>query len=164
MSHLSRTQFLRGNWRPQVPAIRPPWAVSEPAFSAICDACKKCIDVCAEKIIQLSAEGLPVVDFSLGACTFCGDCVTACDRGALVSKPSLTQAAWQLQARISANCLAVAGTNCIRCIEDCEHEAILSTPALGGRVYMRVDPQLCTGCGACVASCPVTAVVMEDSS
>jgi NAD-dependent dihydropyrimidine dehydrogenase PreA subunit len=48
-------------------------------------------------------------------------------------------------------CLAQRG-GCFSCLESCPQEAI----ALGLGSGVRIDEERCTGCGSCVAICPVT--------
>ncbi len=163
MKHLSRAQFLRGDWRGQHPDLRPPWALAEPGFSNTCDGCGKCVTACGEKIIFMSFRKLPLLDFTIGGCTFCGDCAAVCDSGALQHTHETGQLPWPLQADISAACLAKRGTACVRCIEACEVTAIVATPALGGCTDMRIDAAACTGCGMCVATCPTSAISLSNT-
>ena len=158
MNSISRAQFLRGDWKGTDPDIRPPWALTEPAFSDVCDGCGECVTACSQKIIFMSRGKLPKLDYSQAGCTFCGDCVTVCEVGALSHSHQQNKHPWQLKADISTSCLAIAGTSCVRCIEECEHDAIVSKPALGGRMNMQVDALACTGCGMCIAKCPVDAI------
>jgi Pyruvate/2-oxoacid:ferredoxin oxidoreductase delta subunit len=48
-------------------------------------------------------------------------------------------------------CLAQRG-GCFSCLESCPEEAIALELGSG----VRIDPERCTGCGSCVAICPVT--------
>lgn len=162
MNSISRAQFLRGDWRGQKPDLRPPWALAEPAFSSACDGCGECVSACEEKIILMSFRKLPVLDFSKGGCTFCGECVTACETGALKRSQEPDQLPWRLQAGISDACLAKRGTLCVSCIEECEYDAIVARPALGGRMKMHIDAIACTGCGICIKTCPVDAILLNN--
>ena len=161
MNSISRAQFLRGDWHGKKPDLRPPWALAEPAFSNACNGCGKCVTVCEEKIIFISIRKLPSLDFSRGGCTFCGECTHVCETGALLPTQKPDGLPWQLKARIDDYCLAKHGTSCVRCIEECEHDAIVAKPMLGGRSKMQIDNLVCTGCGMCVGICPVNAVSME---
>ncbi len=49
------------------------------------------------------------------------------------------------------HCLA-KNSGCFSCVERCEPGAIRLIPGVG----IRVNPQLCTGCGTCEYVCPVT--------
>jgi len=161
MNSISRAQFLRGDWRGRKPDLRPPWALAEPAFSDACDGCGKCVTACEEKIIFISSRKLPLLDFSQGGCTFCGECSSVCETGALQQTHEPGELPWQLQAGISDNCLSKRGTSCVRCIEECEYDAIVARPALGGRTKMQIDHTVCTGCGMCIATCPVNEISLE---
>jgi ferredoxin-type protein NapF len=163
VNSISRAQFLRGDWRGEQLPIRPPRALPEPDFSDLCDGCGECVSACNENILRLTHRKLPLLDFALGACTFCADCAAACPTGALNPGGDGQVPAWTLRARISSACLAQRGTYCVRCVEECEHGAITALPAVGGRTKMRVNSAHCTGCGACVAHCPVDAVRMEHA-
>lgn len=48
-------------------------------------------------------------------------------------------------------CLA-KNCGCFACVERCESHAIRLIPGVG----VRINPQLCTGCGTCEYVCPVT--------
>ncbi len=165
MNTISRAQFLRGNWRGHKPELRPPWALKEDLFAQACDGCGACIDDCPQHILHL-ARGLPRIDFSKGECTFCGACSDACPRGALDrvdgSDSAKKQTPWPYFARISADCLALNGTSCVRCIESCAPEAIIARPMLGGRLQINIDDASCNACGACVAGCPVNAIKIQN--
>jgi ferredoxin-type protein NapF len=159
MAMISRAQFLRGEWRGNNPSPQPPWALANGYFAAVCDGCGDCVEACPQHILKLSGRGLAEVDFTQGECTFCADCVAACPTGAL-SRDGIAPP-WSLTARVSGRCLAMNGTSCIRCIESCASEAIVSRPALRGRVMLSIVDADCTGCGACFATCPVKAISIQ---
>ncbi len=161
MNSISRIQFLRGDWLGKYPETRPPWALPEPAFSTLCDGCAKCERECEQKIIFISDSNLPQLDFSRSGCTFCAKCVEACETGALHQSPQDDSQPWQLQAELNNTCLAKNGINCARCIEECEHQAIVSKPTLAGRAIMQINETVCTGCGMCIKTCPVSAISLQ---
>ncbi len=140
-------------------AIRPPWAVAEAAFIDRCDRCGACADACEDGLIGF-VRGYPEMSFHSGGCTFCGACVRVCARGALdAAALAAGRRPWALAARIGEACLSAAGVVCRVCGEQCEAGAIRFRLAPGGRSRPEVGPG-CTGCGACVAPCPVAAVGM----
>ncbi len=151
---MSRASLLRGHLR-EPPPIRPPWAGPEAAFLTSCDRCGRCARACPEKIIVAGRDGVPEVDFRRGDCSFCRDCVAACSTGALTASE---RAPWFTVAEIAYSCLSVQGVICRLCQERCQAAAIAFLPALGGYALPDVDAEACTGCGACVRICPVTAV------
>ena len=153
---VSRRQFLRGNFKAARPPQRPPWALAEEGFLDACSRCGDCIPVCPTRIIVV-VRGYPEVDFKRGECTFCGACALACKDGAL---PRATGQAipWAIKAQIGPGCLARQGVECRVCGDHCPVAAIRFSPRLGGPPVAEVEAGSCTGCGACVAPCPVTAI------
>ena len=115
--------------------------------------------LCPEAIIISGDGGFPTIDFKRGECTFCSDCVTACQPHALLRSDE--QAAWSLQASIAPSCLPHKGVECRACGDFCDSRAIRFTPRLGGSPLPAIDSALCTGCGACVAPCPVSAITIS---
>lgn len=153
---ISRRQFLRGDVSGRKPALRPPWALEGDAFLAACTRCGDCLPVCPTKIIAIAA-GYPTVDFARGECTFCGACADACKPRALLKAEAPP---WRINAQIRTNCMAFANTVCRSCGDACAAAAIRFRPRLGGAAVPEVDAGKCTGCGACVAPCPVQAIAL----
>jgi ferredoxin-type protein NapF len=157
MGELTRRQFLRGKFGESA-SLRPPWAAAEPEFLARCTRCDACLDACPEHILVRGSGGFPVVDFTQRGCTFCGACVDACKPHALERTAAPP---WAVKASIGASCLALNRVVCSACGERCEARAIRFRPALGAAPTPAIDPDRCTGCGACVAVCPVSAITVS---
>ena len=156
----SRRALLFGR-RPAEPlpiAFRPPWAKPEPEFLAACTHCDACVRACPERVLIRGADGLPRFEAHAGECTFCGDCVTACDSGAF--EPA-RDPPWTLVAQVAATCLSAQGVVCASCRDACPASAIRVSP--GARGAATVDLEACTGCGACVAPCPVDAITLQHA-
>ena len=154
---MNRMQFLRG----KKDEIRPPWSVMESRFTELCTRCDDCMTVCDEHIITKGRGGFPVIDFQKGECFFCGDCVQKCTTGALQPEQFTTEARpWDLKASIKDNCLNFKGVVCRSCGDRCAERAIRFRPQVGGRLNLELSVETCTGCGACVAPCPVQAVTV----
>ncbi len=154
---LTRRTLLFGRDAARPAAVRPPWAVPEPDFSARCTRCDACVHACPEQVLVRGGDGLPRFDAQLGECTFCGDCVQACESAALdasISPP------WELGARVGDGCLSARGVVCASCREACPETAIHVAP--GARGPAVIDAERCTGCGACVGICPAGAIALSS--
>ncbi len=153
---VARRGFLRGKFRQVTDEPRPPWALGAMDFEAHCIRCGDCINACPTRVIRVGDGGFPTMDFSHGECTFCGDCASVCKPGALSREHDA--APWALKANLGEACIANKGVECRICGENCEVGAIRFRPALGGIARPTLDEDSCTGCGACVAPCPVDAI------
>lgn len=161
MNAVPKMQLLRGDIRSIKTDLRPPWSLAEDAFFRACDGCGECVTACEEKIIVLTPNKRPRLNFARGGCTFCGECASACDTGAIRRTHEPGELPWALQAGISDSCLEKRGANCMRCFEECEYDAIVAGTAPGGQRKVQVDKLVCTGCGMCIATCPVDEITLE---
>lgn len=158
---LARRDLFRGRFtRPaKAHGLRPPTALIEERFTARCDGCGACASACPETVIRLDADRRPVLRFEHGACTFCDVCTDVCTTGALTRQRAHP---WRARAEISGRCLTVGGVACRTCGDACDVGAIAFTPLADGRWLPAVGDEICTGCGACVAGCPVGAVTVAE--
>ncbi|EIJ43216.1 ferredoxin-type protein NapF [Beggiatoa alba B18LD] len=155
----SRRAFLRGNPAKTV-ILRPPWAVAN--FLERCSRCSRCITACPEHILQTGDFNFPQVNFQQGACTFCQACVQACPDNALILQEKIS--AWTYRALIHQHCLAFHGVECRSCGEFCDSRAIVFRLRVGGVAQPQLNLDLCTGCGACYAPCPINAIEIRPLS
>lgn len=136
--------------------IRPPGARAERTFKMLCDGCGACVEACPHAAIGVlpaaakGAAGTPAMAPELRACHLCEDtpCITACDRGALVSGGDpffLGLAVLQPE-----RCFATMGPECGSCVASCPRGAIRES--MRGPVF---DDEACVGCGLCREACPV---------
>jgi ferredoxin-type protein NapF len=151
-----RRAFLRGRVRQPAGEMLMPWRADD--FLSRCQRCDDCVKACPEGIVRRGDGGFPRVDFAFGGCTFCAVCVDACRHGAL---ERAAEAPWQVEVTIGAACLGRSGVTCRCCGESCDAGAIRFRLAIRGRSIPEVSMAACTGCGACVSSCPVQAVAVE---
>lgn len=158
---LARRDLFRGRIaRPaKARGLRPPTAIAEARFAALCDGCAACAPSCPERVIRLDGDRRPVLRFEHGECTFCGACADVCERGALVR---VGVRAWTATAEVAGRCLAVGGVHCRTCGDACPRSAIRFRPRADGRFLPVVLEEACNGCGACVAPCPVDAVSVKE--
>lgn len=156
---LSRRSFLRGRPKSAAPALRPPWALAEADFLESCTRCSQCISACPTQILVAVEGSYPGVDFRRGECTFCGDCVRACGDGALSIAGQATP--WKLHIEIGDACLARQRIVCRSCADACEPRAIGFSARAGGVASPELDAAACTGCGACINTCPTDAIRAE---
>ncbi len=154
-----RRAFLKGKFEKEnlnALPLRPPWSIDDHAFTSLCSRCSACINGCPENILVKGDGGYPVASFSRGECSFCKQCVDACPVSALVDNPD--KPPWTVKATIEEHCLTNRGVFCLSCGDECETRAITFSPDARGIARPLVTLSSCTGCGACVRVCPVSAI------
>ncbi len=161
---VSRRSVLRGGFKSAGKEMRPPWAVPAAAFATLCTGCDACRTACPEKVIAGTTGEFPHLDFSTGSCTFCAACVEACEEGALERPAEAADTPpWQSELVIGASCLDRRGIVCRACGDHCDEGAIRFRPLPGGLAEPLVAQELCSGCGACVAPCPIEAIAVRNA-
>ena len=136
--------------------VRPPWA-TELRIKQSCTSCDRCVQACPENILMRGPGNTPIVDFSKGECTFCEACAEACPEPVFVE---VDQPAWNLTAHLSTACLLTRGISCQICTDFCDTDALTFDLSVRPVGQIIVDAAACTGCGACVASCPQAAITV----
>jgi ferredoxin-type protein NapF len=106
--------------------------------------------------------GFPIIDFSSSGCCLCGACARVCPTSAIGKDTTRRAFAWHVE--VSSGCLTHHGVECRVCGDLCDTGVLRFVPAVGGIRQMRVDLAACTGCGACVAPCPVAAISLKASA
>ena len=164
-NEIPRRQFLRGGFLTSLQSqqikqqgfrgIRPPWSVDENDFITACTRCGDCIQVCETQILIKGSGEFPEVSFAQGECTFCHKCVESCRQP--VFRPT-DELPWLHKVEISDTCLIKQKVECRSCGDSCEMRAIRFKPALGGIAQITLNEADCNGCGACISSCPVSAI------
>lgn len=135
--------------------VRPPGAVAEPDFLAMCARCSRCVDACAPLAISpahlgsgLANLGTPVLDTN--KCVLCMECLRACPTGALTKIPK--EEVFLGTAVIhQETCLAWLKTK--RC-RDCEKACPLKAVEMQEGRFPVIVADKCNGCGICMRRCP----------
>jgi ferredoxin-type protein NapG len=151
-------------------ALRPPGALAEHDFNALCIKCGRCVAACPYDTLQLAAVadaapmGTPYFAPRRIPCYLCQDipCQAACPTGAL--SPDLKDV---MQSRMGLalidieHCLSWQGLRCEICYRVCplREKAITveSRPRQLSKHAMllpMVHSEACTGCGICERACP----------
>jgi len=155
---IRRRKFFRGKLTSPRGDVHLPWLISMSAFYDHCTQCSECAVSCPENIIVKGEGGYPALDFKLGECTFCQRCAFACPHA--LFKTETNTKPWNLVAKIEASCLTYQGVSCQSCQDSCSNDAIGFSFTIGKAAQPEVDNSLCTGCGACVAPCPVESITL----
>ncbi len=166
-----RRALITGAWRKPEAApavIRPPGAVAEETFAALCDGCGECAHVCPADAITMTgpatqmATSTPHILVTESPCVMCDDllCSAACPVDALVSVTPETMHIGRIEFHAGA-CLAAQGIDpgCDYCFDRCplKGTAITYTRGRGPEIHA----EHCTGCGTCVFFCPAQPKALE---
>jgi MauM/NapG family ferredoxin protein len=139
--------------------VRPPGAVPEAEFLALCTRCTKCLDACPEQSLVRAPptfgpelELLPILVPEQRACYLCTDvpCAAACPTGALlpIQASEIDLGLAVVSPRL---CLNSLGHPCDACLTACPFPGRAIVAGSGG--VPAVDDSVCNGCGQCVLAC-----------
>lgn len=154
---------------PAKPFVRPPGAVAEASFLALCTRCDDCVKACPEWVVRKTGpefgkrlEGYPMLLPAQNPCVFCSGypCIAACKTGALASPAAGAGVRIGLAVVDNARCYMGQGQPCDYCVKECPvSPKAISVSARG--LSAGVDAGLCTGCGECAQICPANAISIE---
>ncbi len=136
--------------------IRPPGALDETMFLAMCLRCGKCAQVCPQQAIKMGqgdkgiSLGTPYIEPRTTACDLCMECVEVCTSGALrlIDKENVQMGLAEIDQQ---RCLAWQGDECKLCYTGCPFYNRGIT--LIDHKQPVVDPAICVGCGHCEHIC-----------
>ncbi|QTL97251.1 RnfABCDGE type electron transport complex subunit B [Iocasia frigidifontis] len=118
----------------------------------------ECAAVCPFDAIEMSENGLPVIDPE--KCTGCGKCVQACPRGIITLAPISSQNHIRCSSHDSGKLVrGICELGCIGCgicAKVCPVEAIKIENNLAV-----IDYSKCINCGLCAEKCPTGAIEFE---
>lgn len=138
--------------KPAAVKVFPPYFGQKDDFYKICVECEGiCAQFCKEQIIKIE-EGVPLLDFAKGGCTYCDECALACPQGVLkVENKQKIDAGFEID---MLECLSWQQTMCFSCKDPCLDGAI----EFLGMFRPSINTDRCTSCGFCVAPCPAEAI------
>jgi len=138
--------------------IRPPGALPEEEFLALCSRCDDCVSACPHDSIfkpnfssALAYGDTPFLDLKNKACEYCDDmpCITSCTTGALVNKPEYMRIG--IAKFNEDHCLVAQGQYCDYCAKSCPSE--FDALSMGDNKMPVIDDVKCVGCGKCEYIC-----------
>ncbi len=165
-TQMSRRELFQGFRKKSMPAAKCkpeilPWSFDRSILEN-CTGCGDCVATCPESIIRISENNRATVDFQQGECIFCGECADVCREDVFLSQESRKDIPpWQAQITIAKTCLAFEGIVCQVCRDQCLERVISFPPIMGATALPKLDVDSCTGCGACVSSCPTAAITIQ---
>ncbi|MEA3522978.1 MAG: ferredoxin-type protein NapF [Campylobacterota bacterium] len=155
MSELSRRGFFGALGTKTVGKeikIRPPYATDETLFGTACPECDGvCATLCEEEIIKIGKDKIPYLDFSKSGCTYCEECIDACEPNVLHDINAPIQATIRIY---ESKCMSWQSVMCFSCKEPCLDDAII----FDGLFKPVIDVEKCTACGFCLDKCPSNAI------
>ena len=138
--------------------LRPPGALPEPDFTAVCNRCGRCVQVCPANALRPMSitEGLgnfetPYIIPRKNRCDLCLACQKVCPTGAIAQVP-LGKIRMGKAVLDQHRCIAWNdGKMCYICGEQCPVLAISADEHHRPAVLS----DKCVGCGSCENACPV---------
>lgn len=127
---------------------RPPQALPEALFTALCNGCGDCVSNCPYGLLSLD-QGKARLNIDFTECDVCRKCTAACQTGALRDKMPCDTL---LRPQISRSCLG-RQDSCRMCLINCPQQALAFQTVDGGTRQLQCDDALCNGCGLCKLSC-----------
>ena len=143
--------------------ITPPGASGLRSFTERCTGCQLCVSACPNQVLSNADEGTgvlqPSLSFERGFCRVnCVTCSTVCPTGAIRPISAAEKSATQIGRAVVDWERCIVNTDkvqCTACSKACPTNAACLVGRKDGPKWLAVDPERCTGCGACEYVCPV---------
>ncbi len=143
--------------------ITPPGSSGLRAFTERCTGCQLCVSACPHQVLRSFDQGRgmlqPSLSFEHGYCRVnCVVCSEVCPTGAIRPINAAEKSATQIGRAVAdaSRCIVSAEKEeCTACSRACPTGAAALVSRNGGTKWLAVDPERCTGCGACEYVCPV---------
>lgn len=137
--------------------IRPPGALNEKEFLALCTRCDECLKACPHYSIRRLnkdfdiADGTPIIAPEETPCYLCEGfpCIRACKDGALVEVKDKEDVAMGKAYINESNCMAYGVQFCEQCVKNCPIPDAMYQE--DNKPVVRRDK--CVGCGICETVC-----------
>ena len=145
--------------------MRPPGAVAEPFFLALCARCGTCSQVCPTKLLKAYTKDTSALDWGMPRLQFdpawcrddCTACTQSCPSGALrrIKLSEKKNVKIGLAVFEFEHCRLYEDIECTLCERACPFEAItFQWSEEEYRRIVKIDAERCTGCGHCLVACP----------
>ena len=146
--------------------LRPPGAVAEPRFLALCTRCGTCMQVCPANLLTTNTENASLLDWGTPHINYdpawchddCHACTQVCPSGALrpIDLDKKRDTKMGLAVFDFESCRLYEDIECSLCGRSCPVEAIsYQWSEAEYRRIVQIDAERCTGCGRCLVSCPI---------
>ncbi len=137
--------------------IRPPGALKEKEFLAMCTKCDECVKACPHYSIRKLnkdfdiADGTPIIIPEDAPCYMCEGfpCISACKDGALVEVNEKEDVAMGKAYINEDNCMAYGAQFCEQCVRNCPIPDAMYQE--DNKPMVRIEK--CVGCGICETVC-----------
>lgn len=143
--------------------ITPPGSSGLRAFTEHCTACQLCVSACPNQVLGAFDQGAgllqPSLSFERGYCQVnCVTCSEVCPTGAIRPITPAQKSATQIGRAVLDADRCIIHTDkvqCTACSKACPTNAAALVGPVEGERWLAIDPERCTGCGACEYVCPV---------
>ncbi|MEE9604319.1 MAG: 4Fe-4S dicluster domain-containing protein [Candidatus Scalindua sp.] len=137
--------------------IRPPGALKEKEFLAMCTKCDECVKACPHYSIRKLnkdfdiADETPIIIPEETPCYMCEGfpCISACKDGALVEVKDKEEVAMGKAYINESNCMAYGVQFCEQCVRNCPIPDAMYQE--DNKPVVRIEK--CVGCGICETVC-----------